>query len=108
VIFPADSQHTSIACHLQGFRLVFVAGLKLHDSLPNNATGHSSVFSNLSLNCLPQVQTLHMVVSDHSTDLVALSCGHISVLQVDHSSVMDPKCLNCWLVKSDSTASNVL
>ena len=35
-----------------------------------------------------------MVVSDHSTDLVALSCGHISVLQVADSSVMDPKCLN--------------
>ena len=68
--------------------------LRVHDSLPYRATGHTSVFSNLTLIWVPRVRSFHMVESDRSADLAAPRRARISVLQVADSSIMDPKYLN--------------
>ena len=69
LILPADSQHMPVTA--KAFNFSMSLALRVHDACRYSAKGHISVFSNLSLICLPRLRSFHMVVSDHSADFAA-------------------------------------
>jgi len=55
--------------------------LRVHASLPYSATGHTSIFSDLTLIWVPRVRSFYTVESDHSAELAAPRHARISVLK---------------------------
>ena len=77
------------------------------ETTDDSATGHTSVFSNLTLIWVPRVRSFHMAESDRSADFAAPRRARISVLQVADSSIMDPNVKLVDLLEYNSTASDI-